>query len=263
MVVADNHRVSRITRLQRAWLAEQDSSNTQAAYRRDLESFVSWCAEEGRRPLDATPADIHEYRDSCLASGASNATVARRLSGLASFFRYVSDTGGSLAPNPVDGVTRPASDDADTRADLDFDDITSILGAASVLGPKTDALVSLLAREGVKLGDALAIDVDEVHVGRVAVTVDIVRRGETATLTVRRETADALVGVVGDRTDGPLFLGESASRTEPSRLTRFGADFLIKRASAAADVTKPVSANALLRAHRAGVLAFEADAASG
>jgi integrase len=57
---------------------------------------------------------------------------------------------------------------------------------------------------------------------------------------------------------GPLFVGPPRSRADPIRLTRFGADHLLKQAAAAAGIKRPVSANVLRRTHvtaaqRAGV----------
>ena len=57
---------------------------------------------------------------------------------------------------------------------------------------------------------------------------------------------------------GPLFIGPSRGRAGSTRLTRFGADHLIKQAATAAGIERPVSANVLRRTHvttaqRAGV----------
>src|SRR5581483_11457114 len=96
----------RIERLVDPWLALHPSANTQAAYRHDVEQFVDWCTATGRRPLSSKPADIDAYRDQCLADGAGPATVARRLSGLASFFRHAAEP-RSVRADPVGGVDRP------------------------------------------------------------------------------------------------------------------------------------------------------------
>ena len=50
------------------------------------------------------------------------------------------------------------------------------------------------------------------------------------------------------RTRGPLLLGESPARA-PGRLTRFGADYLLKRISAEAGLERPISANTLRRSY--------------
>jgi integrase len=83
------------------------------------------------------------------------------------------------------------------------------------------------------------------------------RRGRRQELVLRPETATALAAYIADRRSGPLFLGDSAVAHEPARLTRFGADFIIKRAGSVAEIDKPVSASVLRRsyircAHEAG-----------
>jgi site-specific recombinase XerD len=205
--------------------------------------------------LEASAADLDDYRDACLASGASPATVTRRLSGVASFFRYVAST-GTVDANPVDDVDRPAQDTAG-RAVLDDSEMAALVDSADDLGPKTAALVALLALDGMKLGEVLAIDVPRVRIDDVPVAVELTRRGRAEAVAVSPRTAAAVAAYVAARRRGPLFLGDSAVSARPSRLTRFGADFLIKRAGVAAGLDKPVSASMLRRsyidaAHRAG-----------
>src|SRR5690606_19650025 len=105
----------------------------------------------GRDPLRARSADLDAYRDEALAAGSSAATVTRRLSGIASFFRYATEV-GALDGNPADEVDRPGPD-ASPPATLDDGELASLLDAADELGPKTAALVALLALDGMKLGE--------------------------------------------------------------------------------------------------------------
>ena len=73
-------------------------------------------------------------------------------------------------------------------------------------------------------------------------------------------TARAVTDHLAGRRSGPLFLGESPTRAAGAsapRLTRFGADFLLKRAAEAAGIGRSVSANTLRHsyialAHRGG-----------
>ncbi len=238
-----------------AWLATQRSDNTRDAYERDVHAFARWCASHGTRFLDARADDLDHYRDESLAAGASAATVVRRLSGIASFFRYAAGA-GAVDDNPADDVERPDPDPAATAA-LDDAEVAAMLGAADALGPKTAALIALLALDGMRLGEVLAIDVPGVHVDGDTVSVEVRRRGERGRVAVADRTAGAVAAYVARRRRGPLFLGERPTAPEPTRLSRFGADFLIKRAAAAAGIAKPVSANVLRRsyveaAHRAG-----------
>jgi site-specific recombinase XerD len=239
-----------------AWLETYRSTNTRQAYERDVTTFVEWCASAGATALRAEPGDLDRYRDDALAAGASPATVNRRLSALASFFRFAA-TNGALTDNPADAVERPAQEDPTTSV-LDAGELDSLLDAATSLGPKSAALVALLALDGMRLNEALAIDVPRVHVDGAVVAVEVRRPGGADAVQVDPRTAAAVATYLGRRRRGPLFLGESAVATSATRLSRFGADFLIKRAGASAGIDKPVSANVLRRSYidgasRAGV----------
>lgn len=245
----------RTQRLVAGWLTTYRSDNTRDAYERDLVAFVRWCSETGRDALRASAADLDAYRDEALAGGSSAATVTRRLSGIASFFRYATEV-GALDGNPADDVNRP---DADTAAPetLDDDELASLLDAAEELGPKAAALVALLALEGMKLGEVLAIDVPRVRIDRRAVAIEVARRGTREDVTVGARTGEAVTDYLAERRRGPLFLGDSPVAAKRTRLSRFGADFIVKRASASAGIDKPVSASVLRRTyietqHRAG-----------
>ena len=61
-------------------------------------------------------------------------------------------------------------------------------------------------------------------------------------------TTNALKSYLDGRTRGPLLLGESPARAS-GRLTRFGADYLLKRISAEAGLEQPISANTLRRSY--------------
>jgi integrase/recombinase XerD len=245
----------RTQRLVDGWLAGHPSPNTRAAYRQDLTRFARWCAAAGSRPLAVGPEDLDTYRDACLAEGASTATVARRLSGIASFFRYAAAK-GAVRGDPAGAVERPVATDPAQAPVLDPGEMQALLAAAGGLGPKAEALVMLLGLDGMKLGEALAIDVGDVSLGRPP-SVSLERRGAAQIVSLSKLTAKALAAYIADRRSGPLFLGDSAIDRRPARLTRFGADFIIKRAGSAAGIDRPISANTLRRsfitdAHREG-----------
>ena len=112
------------------------------------------------------------------------------------------------------------------------------------LRTKATALVALLMLDGLKLGEALDADLDDLT--GPPPTLTVTRQGRFQTIALDPSTASAIDMYAAERTTGPLLLGKSPTR-EPARLTRFGADHLVKRASAKAGITKPVSANTLRR----------------
>ncbi|MFT3853690.1 MAG: site-specific integrase [Ilumatobacteraceae bacterium] len=223
-----------------AWLATMSSPNTQAAYRRDLQVYVAWTSQAGVAPLRATSVQIDAFRIHCETTGSSPATVHRRMSALSSFFRHATGDG----PNPVDGAARPDAP-ATTTAALTADEAARVWLAAGALGAKTAALVGLIMHDGLKASELLPLDVADVRFGRGTAVV-VLDREASVVLTVDPRTGAPLRRYVGARRHGPLFVGDNPTR-QPTRLTRFGVDYLVKRAGATAGLPTPLTVNALRR----------------
>lgn len=236
-----------------AWVGSHDSPNTQAAYRGDLDLFRSWWDEHRRRaPLTATPSDVERFEQACVDAGASEATVTRRVSALSSFFTFAAAR-GAVAESPVRGARRPPTT-ATPTADLDARQLAALIRSSGRLGDRATLLMGLLLFDGLKLSEVLAADADDITTAAEGAHIALRRRGEVLDLRLDPRTATALASYLGGRTAGPLLLGESPTR-EPARLSRFGADYVLKRVSAGAGVEPPVSANTLRRSYVANAFA--------
>jgi hypothetical protein len=66
---------------------------TRDAYRMDLRLFATWCAEHGMALFEVRRADIERYARQLEARGLARATVARRRSTVAGFYRYAEQEG--------------------------------------------------------------------------------------------------------------------------------------------------------------------------
>jgi site-specific recombinase XerD len=230
-----------------AWLAVQSTENTRSAYRIDLNTFGRWCAQRRALPLTADTAALVEFGAARQAAGDSDATMRRRWSSLSSFYQYAV-AAGARSSNPVDGIARPnervgSPMDGDT---LSADAVDAFLATASSLDPRLDALVSLIVRDGIKLGEALALDIGDIT-GRSAHTAVTIRRnGTTRRVVLSATSARAVRRCAGRRRDEPLFTSDQAGRsTPPRRLSRFGADHLIRQLRN--DKDERVTTNALRR----------------
>jgi integrase/recombinase XerD len=236
------------------WVDGQTSPNTRAAYRRDLDLFRSWWDGHRRRaPLTATAADVDRYQQACVDAGRSEATVARHVSALSSFFTFAVAS-GAIAKSPVPRARR-APTTATPTADLDADEVADLTRASRRLGHRAVLLVGLLLYDGLKLAEVLAANAADVSITGNRARIALYRGGdEPEGRPLDRRTASAAIAYLDGRTDGPLLLGENPTRRS-ERLTRFGADYLLKRISADAGMDAPISANTLRRSHVATAFA--------
>jgi integrase len=96
----------------------------------------------------------------------------------------------ALATNPADEVKPPGTEPKRTGRALSDDDITAILDAAETTDESTAAVVWLMARAGLRIGEALALrrsDVDLAN-GRLKVQRSLNRRGELVATKGRKRT---------------------------------------------------------------------------
>jgi site-specific recombinase XerD len=227
------------------WLDGLTAARTRAAYRGDLHRFITWLESRGvGSPLEATGRHIERFQRSLEAGAEAASTMARRMSALRSFYRFVASRGGITASPTISWRAGP---EQGVRARLDDGEIAGLLAAAEELGGRTAAIVGLMMFNGMRLDEVLACDAGHVRIRQGTVRIALARRDGAPSVEVDRWTAAAVRGYLGDRRDGPLLLGESPTRAA-RRLTRFGADYLIKRAGSAAGIEPPMSANTLRRA---------------
>ena len=232
------------------WLDAQLSPNTRAAYRCDLEKFGDWCARQGAIPLTADTATLVAFQVARQAAGDSDATIRRRWSALSSFYDFAVER-DLRAINPAVGVERPkvASGVPSPTVQLSDEAIFNYRATAAALDPRLDALVALLVCDGLKVAEALALDIGDVSGRSPTTTITVRRRGQTRRIVLDRDTAHAIRRCIGQRRSGPVFVNERSSKSDaPRRLTRFGADHLIRQLRTD-DATEPVTANALRRFH--------------
>jgi len=232
---------ARLTELAEAWLLTHRSWNTRAAYEADLAWFAAWCAESGRLPLRVAQRDVEQCCADSQDEGDGAALTRRRLAALTSFFDHAV-AAGDRNDNPAEEVERPVRAAVNPPAELDQREADALLAAAEELGPKASVLVALLLVDGLKLGEALAIDVGDLGLDHSTVTVT--RQGRRESVTLHATSASAIAAYTDGRMTGPLLAGNEAAGT---RLTRSGAHQILKRASIIAGITKSVSANTLRR----------------
>lgn len=242
-----------------AWFETHNAANTRAAYRTDLETFGRWCAANGAVPIRADTTTLLAFHAAREAAGDSPSTLRRRWSALSSFYEFARTHDAALT-NPTVGAARPPrpSGDPSSTAQLSLQAVAECRSAAASIDPRLDALVSLLVSDGLKIGEALALDIDNLTGRPPKTTIVIRRRGISVRIMLEPESARAVLRCAGQRRSGPLFTSNRAAATdEPRRLTRFGADHLIRQLTN--DGENRVTANALRRFHIIATQAAGAD----
>jgi len=232
-----------------AWLSSYSSENTRSAYRGDLNAFSAWCAGQQVSPLDTAAENLAAYRNSFQPGQTSPAVVARRVSAITSFFRYTNPAfvaPGASDDFPPSGYSR--GDDSSTVA-LQPEETESLLASFGRLSTKIDVLIAMLLLDGLKLSEVLNLDVECVSGRSPNISASIYRRTHQQVIEVDPRTAAVLGAHLRRRRSGPLLMGESRSAAAQQRLTRFGADYLLKKAGQQAGLGAPLTANVLRRTY--------------
>ena len=139
--------------------------HTRRAYFADIRAWYGWCAGIGLPPLSAQRhhvdrwiAEQLEHPQPGTGRPASAATVTRRISCLAGLYEYAVVDAGLLEASPVVRVKRPRVSDRSSTTGLTETELIALLGAADADGPRSAALITLLALNGLRVGEALALD---------------------------------------------------------------------------------------------------------
>ena len=128
--VAGRWRAEQVTE---AWLANRRlSAHTRDAYRRDVAAWLAWCAGRDLDPLRASFLDVNAYaRGLEVARSWRPATVARKLSGLSSWYDFLVKL-RAVDANPVGGADRPqVSRDHSATVGLTPQEVDALLAAAA------------------------------------------------------------------------------------------------------------------------------------
>lgn len=151
------------------------SPATVEAYGRDLEQFEEFLAARGaglHDPAALTRDHVRGFMAELHRSGTGKASVARKLSTLRSFFKYLARA-GLVTADPTAGVRNPKQDARHPRA-LNVDQALALMEAEAGTDPEALrdlALAELLYGSGLRISEALNLDVDDFDPGSGIVRV--------------------------------------------------------------------------------------------
>jgi integrase/recombinase XerD len=105
-------------------------------------------------------------------------------------------------------------------------------------------LVSLFALNGLRVSEAVGVDIDNLGLERGHRTLTVLRKGgKTVTMPLAPRVARAIDLAIGERTMGPVFLG-----ADGDRLDRHTAGRIVRRISRRAGIAKRVGPHTLRHA---------------
>ena len=215
-------------------------TTTRTSYRTDLRIFANWCHEASLSLFAVKRAHLELFGRWMEHNGRMGSTVARRISTLASFYRYCEQE-ELMAKNPAINVRRPKIDNESRTLGLDRNELGAFLVQAGLGSPRDHALASLLALNGLRISEALGADIEDLDYQRGHRTLNIVRKGaKHATIPLAPRTSRALDLYIDERIIGPIFLG-----LQGGRMDRYAADRTVKRLAKRAGITKRVSPHSL------------------
>ena len=143
------------------FVAGRKSEHTRVGYRRDLHNWAAWCADNGTHPLRARHAEVLDWLGHLRAGGDSEATLARRLSALSSWYRWLQREQPSVAnPTTLRPEERPHADPKSNTLALSTSQAERLLAAADQDSPRSAAIVAILVYTGIRVGELIALDVD-------------------------------------------------------------------------------------------------------
>jgi integrase/recombinase XerD len=188
-------------------------------------------------------ADIEGFARQLGANGRARATVTRRRSAIAGFYKYVVEE-ELLDHSPAAHVRRPRVDYESHAVALDRNELGALLVAAGLGSPAEHALISLLALNGLRVSEATGADIEHLGLERGHRTLTITRKGgKVVTIPLAPRTARAIDLAIGERTDRAVFLA-----VDGRRLDRHGAGRLVRKVARGAGITKAVTPHTLRHA---------------
>lgn len=218
------------------------SGTTRDGYTIDLKHWWSFC-EVNRLPvLEAKRAHLELYVRTLEEQGYARSTVGRRLSTVASYYRWCVEE-EVIDRNPAAHVRRPKVSQESTTLGLDRDELGRFLVQAGLMGGREHALACLLGLNGLRVSEACNTDIENISMERGHHTLLVDRKGgKRVIIPLAPRTFRAILAVVGERKSGPILEGNKG------RLDRFEAYRIVRRIAKKAGIDKRIHPHSLRHA---------------
>jgi integrase/recombinase XerD len=216
------------------------SGPTRKAYATDLRQYFTWCAHNGLDVFAARRGHLELWGRWMEERGLARATVARRMSTVAGFYRFAV-VDGLIPHSPAEFLRRPKISTDSATLGLDRMELGAFVACGAAGGPMDHALACLLGLLGLRVSEACSIDIEDLGMERGHRTVTVLGKGaKLAVIPLPPRVARALDLAAGDRRSGPLLLARSGWR-----LNRHAATRIVRRLAKAAGITKHIFPHSL------------------
>jgi site-specific recombinase XerD len=231
-----------------AWLASLRSARTRRSYAGDLLVWQAWLAERGLEVLGAGRVHVDVWVRAQQHAGAGDASVRRRLSGIGSFYRYLSHD--LATSDPTAGVARPRVDpDYTATVGLSREQGRALIAAADAdtgrSRLRSAAVIRLLLHNALRVDEALGADIADLGTDRGHQVLTVLGKGNRrAKVALTPATLTALHLYLSQRAasaglgewrgmGGPLLATTTGGRMRPSQLWE-----LVRRLAAEAGIAE-------------------------
>jgi len=223
------------------------SAYTIRNYRRDIGSWLAWCAERKLEPLEATRALFREFLTELKDAGMVAASITRRTSTVHGFYKYL-HTEGATERDLLYGVALPKRPKRLPKV-LDAAMLDALLAAPDSTTPaglRDRAMLELLYGGGLRISELVGLDVNSIDLGDGSAIIHgkgskerVALFGEPAMAAVERylDAGRPELGVQNPKSkiQNALFLNRFGNR-----LTARSVQSLIKRHALAAGISADV-----------------------
>jgi len=244
------------------WMEAGLSENTLNAYRKDLESLRAWLHVKGVDIELAQRSDLLAYLGALSRDGRKPRSMARLLSAMRRFFRYLvreglrEDEPTRLIESPRLGRTLPA-----TLSEEEVDSLLAAPAEDSDLGMRDRAMLELLYATGLRVSELVGLLLSQISLNQGVVRVvgkgnkeRLVPMGDEAVSRLQQYLRVARPGLMNGRMSDSVFV-----TARGTGMTRHAFWHIIRRYALVAGITKPLSPHTLRHAFATHLLNHGAD----
>ncbi len=149
-------------------LEKQYSVHTSAGYKRDINQFKIFLEDEYDYLLKdvekISPATIREYLSTMIVSGISRRSVARKLSALRSFFKYLFRQ-GDIQKTPTDNINAPKLNKPLPKflTIKEIDRLVNAIDRETFIGKRIYALIEVLYSTGMRVSEVVSLKHNQIQ----------------------------------------------------------------------------------------------------